>query len=763
LLFELSPLWFCFGCGWLLFQGLAARNWIAKDRRVSWAFTVLLMGLLYVFIAESAGAMGWLTRGTVLAMWLIADAGLLAAVVWMRKPTPEKIIAGVKEQWRRFSMRVKPSAPPWNPALLVLVCAVVLLAGAVALECPATAWDALTYHVPRVMHWLQQRSLSPYPTSIVRQLESAPGAELQTTTLMLLTGDDWALNLPQWWAMLTCGLLASLLAERLLRWHFGKQELDGKRVRWCGLFAALIAVTVPAGVTEAVSPLNDFLSAQWVTLLVVFGLLLVQEPGNYFYAAGVGAALALGVNNKPTMFIYAVPFAGALGLWLLRKSLRMLAALAFLTAVFGLAANIPWIARNEAVFHHALGSAETLRNHPLADHSPSKMAANVVRNLALYTDTPFDWSTSALKHVLSPLFGLVGEPLDDEGSVWLNLHFSFPLRSAEVGSGEGFGGIMAALPVLLAALFFPGKFKWKSPVLIYLGLILAGFILFSGYERWQPWHQRLHLPLFVLAAPFVAVVLGWVWNRWFALAASLLLVFNALLILCYNPNFPIHQLSQLRSQSREEQYFSQRPELYAGMAELARDIVSAGVTNVFLKIGPDTWEYQFWVCLRNRGYPGTIQHVFVNNESAGLAAPGFDLQGAAILCTEEDRIPRVPDFGLRVGYDRWAAYYRGEPEAREKLVDNQLFVLNDFARPTVYQIRCNPIDQNGLPFTNNVLRLQEGDFTRDYPITTEQIVLELHFPAGSNLLVIHCLNPPSASQRIMILANLEVKQTPDAP
>jgi hypothetical protein len=539
--------------------------------------------------------------------------------------------------------------------------------------------------------------------------------------------------------------------------------LDGRRARWCGLFAALIAMTVPAGVTEAVSPLNDLLSAQWMTLLAVFGLLLVQEPKNYFYAAGVGAALALGVNNKPTMFIYAAPFAAALALWLLRKSLRVLLALGVATAAFGLAANAPWMARNEEVFHHPLGSEETRRNHPLADHSPSKMAANVIRNMGLYTDTPFDWSTSALRHVLSPAFGLLGEPLDDKGSVWVGLHFSFPLRSADVKSGDGFGGILAALPLLLAALFFLWKFKWNPPLLIYLGLILAGFVLFSCYERWQPWHQRLHLPLFVLAAPLAGAVLGWVWNRWAVLAASLLLALNALLVLCYNPDFPIHQLSQLRSQSREELYFSQRPELYPGMVELAHDILTAGVTNVCLKIGPDTWEYQFWVCLKNRGFQGTIRHIFVDNDSRGLAAPDFDMQGAAILCTEEDRIPVQPDFGLRVGYDRWAAYYRGKPEFREKLVANQLKILNHFERPTLLEISCNPIDQNGLPFTNAVLRLEDGDFVRDCPITAEQIEMKLHFPAGTSLFTIHCLNPPSASQRIMILANMEVKRTPEGP
>jgi hypothetical protein len=86
-----------------------------------------------------------------------------------------------------------------------------------------------------------------------------------------------------------------------------------------------------------------------------------------------------------------------------------------------------------------------------------------------------------------------------------------------------------------------------------------------------------------------------------------------------------------------------------------------------------------------------------------------------------------------------------------------------FQRPTVLQISCNPIDQHGLPLTNNVLRLQVGDFTRDYPIASERIGLELHFPTGTNVFTISCLNPPSASQRIMTLANWQANVTPDAP
>jgi len=47
-------------------------------------------------------------------------------------------------------------------------------------------------------------------------------------------------------------------------------------------------------------------------LLGVFGLLLAQEPGNRFYAMGAAAAIALGIDNKVTMFINAAPFVAAL-------------------------------------------------------------------------------------------------------------------------------------------------------------------------------------------------------------------------------------------------------------------------------------------------------------------------------------------------------------------------------------------------------------------------------------------------------------------
>ena len=391
----------------------------------------------------------------------------------------------------------------------------------------------------------------------------------------------------------------------------------------------------------------------------------------------------------------------------------------------------------------------------MENHAPAKWAANLIRNLALYSSTPFAPVTSALNHLAQGGFDLLGQPPQDPASVWLNTAFG-PSDNAKIQNGDGFGGIITVLPPLLAAVFFLIKFKWKSPLALYPVLVFAGFALFSGYLKWQPWHQRLHLPYFILAAPFAGMVLGWVWNRWCVLGAALLLSANSLLVLWYNPSFPIHLLSDEPFKTREERYFCWRPDLYPCTAELARDLVASGVTNVLLKIGSDTWEYPLWVCLKNRGFQGTIQHAFVDDESAALGSPNLDLPGTAILC-EDAAPPAPPDFGLTVGYDNWTVLYRGKPENRMKLISNRALIGLSARQPGRLEIRCDVLDQTGRPVTNNIIRLQTSASTRDYPLASAPLVLECPLKTGPNMMRISLLAPPTPEQRILTLANVTTK------
>ena len=55
--------------------------------------------------------------------------------------------------------------------------AIVVMAGLTAIVAPPNTYDSMTYHLPRVMHWIQNQSVAHYPTHIPRQLHFPPGAE----------------------------------------------------------------------------------------------------------------------------------------------------------------------------------------------------------------------------------------------------------------------------------------------------------------------------------------------------------------------------------------------------------------------------------------------------------------------------------------------------------------------------------------------------------------------------------------------------------
>ena len=82
---------------------------------------------------------------------------------------------------------------------------------------PTTNWDSLTYHLPRVMHWIQQRSIDHYASNNTCQIEYGPWSAFAVATLHLLRGNDQMDNLIQWFAMLSCLIVCSLIAEELFR------------------------------------------------------------------------------------------------------------------------------------------------------------------------------------------------------------------------------------------------------------------------------------------------------------------------------------------------------------------------------------------------------------------------------------------------------------------------------------------------------------------------------------------------------------------
>src|SRR5262249_25807561 len=141
----------------------------------------------------------------------------------------------------------------------------VLFLGVIALEFPTTTGDSLTYHLARIMHWMQNQSVAHYPTHNCRQNELGPWSEFATVTLHLLWGNDRLVNLVQWFAMLSCVLTAPFLAVQLMVGRAPTEPPENPatvaRGRRLTAFTALLMVTLPISIVEAVTTQTDYTTA----------------------------------------------------------------------------------------------------------------------------------------------------------------------------------------------------------------------------------------------------------------------------------------------------------------------------------------------------------------------------------------------------------------------------------------------------------------------------------------------------------------------
>lgn len=177
-------------------------------------------------------------------------------------------------------------------ALLALLLGAI---GVTAVVAPPNTGDSLYYHMSRVAHWVQNRSVAHYPTHVLAQLHQNPGAEFILLHLQVLSGGDRLANLVQW-SFLCFNLVGvSLLAARL-----GASPA-------VQLWAAVFAATLPMGILQASSTKNEHVHTFWL-LCFLYGLLRLREQVTWRDTLVTGAGLGLALLTKMTAYFYAFPF-----------------------------------------------------------------------------------------------------------------------------------------------------------------------------------------------------------------------------------------------------------------------------------------------------------------------------------------------------------------------------------------------------------------------------------------------------------------------
>ena len=611
--------------------GQAAR---LSSREHRWREALLtgtvVWGVLVVAFTEGLSLFGLLTWQWLVALWSLAAAVGMGVLVVLWGLTPRPPLHHV-ERGSSTATGLRSGRPPGRMVVLAIcgVVAVVVIAGVTAIVAPPNTYDSMTYHLPRVMHWIQHQSVAHYPTHIPRQLHFPPGAEFILTHLYLLAGNDRLLNLVQW-----LGMVGSVVGVSLLAQQFGAAG-PGQVV------ASVVAATLPMGMLQASSTQNDYVVTFWLVCLAYFVLVAIRRPG-WGVSAGVGASLGLALLTKATAYLFAAP----LLVWLLVGYGRFLRWRCYrhvlLIAGVVLALNLGHWLRNTNLYGTPLvwqdgASTSSYTNEVIG---AGMLLSNVIRNASLHASVP-GGSEQVRAQVgqqvaqwIDRTHALIGIEASDRRTTWQQVTTSEgrQFRVEPFHMHEDIASNPLHLLLILYALVAvcaSGALR-RGTVPVYAGVLVAGFLLFCLVLKWQPWHSRLHLPLFVLWAPAVGIALSWGWSRRIGSGAAAVLLVAALVLIGYNETRPLYGPRSILFTERADQYFATRP-FGADYRAAIGYLNTQPHGKIGLVLGANAWEYPFWALLEGEaGHRARLEHVLVGNVSGRLAAE--DQTPAVVIC-----------------------------------------------------------------------------------------------------------------------------------
>ncbi|MDJ0702076.1 MAG: glycosyltransferase family 39 protein [Leptolyngbyaceae cyanobacterium MO_188.B28] len=579
---------------------------ICHRRDTDWRAAVLLAaiawGVWVVLTTEVLSLFHWLAWGGLVLSWGLFDVGLIVYSLRAPQPaaSPKQTETGIK-------------LTPFLTLLLAGVIGIIAVIGVIALIAPPNNLDSMTYHMGRVVHWIQNRSVAHYPTGIIRQLYSGPFGGFAITHLQILSGGDRFANLIQWFSMVGSIIGVSLLAEQLGADKRGQ------------IFASVVCAAIPMGILQSSSTQTDYVVSFWVVCFAYLVLRTIQDKMSFTHTPALGASLGLAVLAKGTAYLYAFPF----GVWLVLTGVKRLGwklwKTLLLMGTIALSLNIGYYLRNYVLFGSFLGKS----GQGMEAFGVSIFISNFIRNIVLHLSTPVRSVNLKIIGVVNFLHKLIGvDPSDPRITSPAGQNFDIhSLINHEDLAGNPVHLLLIVLSVIcFIAIRKTLRNRQQFFIAAYFLATFVGFLLFCLLIIWSPWRSRLHLPVFVLASAFIGVVLTHFFKTKVANALALGLIGLSFIWVCFNETRPLILNSQIVeagrienifNQTRSELYFASDPELGPFYVDAAKFIKSNTCPNIGLSFGGNTWEYPLWALLKNQAHPTIrLEHVNVDNESS---------------------------------------------------------------------------------------------------------------------------------------------------
>jgi hypothetical protein len=607
----------------LPFAAYLAMFWVFRLRGEGWRSSALGAavgwGVFLALITELLSIPRMITRPALAIAWLSVASAVFAYGRKLYKSNSDR-----PEIWRTEEKSELNAAPLDRVGWLLLsgIGFLILLIGLTAILSAPNNWDAMAYHMSRVVQWMANRDVNLYPAFYSAQLFLSPWAEYAILHLDILYGGDRLANLVELFSMIGTVAGVSLIAQQLGANRRGQ------------LIAAVAVATLPEGILEASGAMNTYVGAFWIVVAVYY-LLRWNARQSWGDAFALGSAIGLAVLTKGTAYVF-LPCV-LLACWWIGSATarkRLLARLPLLFVII-LALNGPLYLRNYKLSGSPLGFTSPLGDDPERQYANGHISAqvtvaNIVKNLSLHLATPVDIiNRNVARGVLRTLNILRIDPNDRASTYRGGFHLnSFSSHEARAGNP-----LQLAL-IVLAGLLLLSPIIGNRSLRLYMCGLAGSFILFCALIRWQPWNSRYHLPMFALGIAVAGVVLERVLPRFALYSLGCALLVSALPFAIFNslrPLAPWPRASILR-EPRVNSYFADSHDRWVSSYGAAANLIeSSHCSNIGIDASLEDFDYPLFALL-GAGYGDReVHYVGVRNLTAAYSRPG-DAPPCAVIC-----------------------------------------------------------------------------------------------------------------------------------
>ena len=389
--------------------------------------------------------------------------------------------------------------------LAICVAGVLLLSVVLNYVVPPNNNDALSYHVARIVRWMQQGSTSPWETPFVWQLSFPLNAQLvYLWTLLFTNSDHFIAFIP-----MIAGLLTSLIIYLLA------QELGFSRRN--AVFSALIWLTLPVVQLHLTSVRHDLIST-WLFLSTFYFFHRWGKMREFAYLllSALALALVVGTNFSIAAYLPGMALMLLLGFVFYRYSFKQVLQWVGVTLLCFLLFSSPIYVSNAIYFGSPLGpDAAQMTSAAVAEEMPLGKYIIVNATRWFYQLLDFSWLPQPVQQALVSakawLARFVFTPLglNLEGDIaTLDAHRFTWGRLYQLQEDEAWFGLIGGLlifPTSLAA--FVQGLKRKDilrimPFVFFLTVLVTCSLIRPG---WTPFDGRYFMPLAAMCTAFLSL------------------------------------------------------------------------------------------------------------------------------------------------------------------------------------------------------------------------------------------------------------------